>query len=96
MESKTSIDSLTLEPIEAKVVQAEIESDANDEGEEETGKLFNSLYTLYEIKIPILFCLIGLFFATFYSPYPDGFLRKGFIIGAIILFFCFKYFRGRH
>ncbi len=46
-------------------------------------------------KQTIILVLSGLLFVIAYSPFPDGYLRKGFIVGLLLLGFGYRSFRIR-
>ena len=87
---------LSLEPLNEvpRNEPASTPPQATAEQEEGSG-LSTTLWTISELKFPIFLLITGLFLAIMYSPYPDGFLRKGFIAGAVILFWGLKSYRAR-
>jgi len=57
----------------------------------------NAIFTVIEryLNISTFLILLGLTFCVIYLPFPDGFLRKGFLLGAAILLFGVRSFRRR-
>lgn len=80
--------SLSLQPLDEKLDSVDTEDD-DPEGEPELGKKrFNLPHITFSLSISINLTLIllGLLCIIAFSPYPDWVVRKGLVIGAIIIF----------
>lgn len=91
------VSALTLEPIIKKPQASPTETASQIEPSEDDSApspLINLLTTAFQP--PILILLTGLALSITYSPLPDGFLRKGFVLGLVILFFGYRFFKARN
>jgi len=82
---------LSLQPLKKTVTKINQPPNASEEHEEtkaEDNKLISGLNLIKSILQPtILMVIIGLYISINYFPYPDGFLRNGFVVGMLVLSF---------
>ena len=73
------------------------EHDVNDGTEEaQVSRIQEVWWSVIYYKWPIIFTLVGLVFVLAYSPVPEGFLKKGFIIGLVFLVLGYRSFKARY
>lgn len=94
-QTSADINGLALEPVAPPPSMEQTESEQAEEEEQES-KIKALLSDLVSYIYPtIILVAISLTFLITYSPLSDGFLRKGFIAGLIVLFFAYRSFRNR-
>ena len=97
-QTSADINGLALEPVSPppSIQQTEAEQAEQAEEEEQESKIKELLSDLVSYIYPtIILAAISLTFLIAYSPHSDGFLRKGFIAGLLLLFLAYRSFRNR-